>query len=98
MRRNSAHLFRRAFAAYLLGFLQVHLVGNQEDWQSQALKLRPDLQAAQLGVAASQSQYQLAKANRARSLTTAWVVRGISFTPHPWRDKAGTGAPGSRPT
>jgi len=54
------------------------LPGNQEDFQSQALKLRPDLQAAQFGVAASQSQYQLAKANRARSLTTTFDYTHVS--------------------
>jgi cobalt-zinc-cadmium efflux system outer membrane protein len=46
------------------------LNGNQEDLQALALKQRPDLLAAQQGVTASQSQYRLAKANRARSLTT----------------------------
>jgi outer membrane protein, heavy metal efflux system len=51
-----------------LAYAPLH--GNQEDLQALALKQRPDLMAAQLGVAASQSQYQLAKANRARSLTT----------------------------
>ena len=53
-----------------LAYAPLH--GNQEDLQSLALKLRPDFQAAQLGVAASQSQYQLAKANRSRSLTAAF--------------------------
>jgi len=59
-----------------LAYTPLH--GNQEDLQSQALKLRPDLQAAQLGVAASQSQYQLAKANRARSLTTTFDYTHVS--------------------
>jgi cobalt-zinc-cadmium efflux system outer membrane protein len=54
------------------------LRGNQEDLQSLALKQRPDLLAAQLGVAASQSQYQLAKANRSRSLTTTFDYTHVS--------------------
>ncbi len=53
-----------------LAYVPIH--GNQEDLQALALKQRPDLLAAQLGVTASQSQYQLAKANRARSLTTTF--------------------------
>jgi len=52
--------------------------GNQEDLQSLALKQRPDLQAAQQGVAASQSQYQLAKANRSRTLTTTFDYTHVS--------------------
>jgi cobalt-zinc-cadmium efflux system outer membrane protein len=59
-----------------LSFIPLH--GNQEDLQALALKLRPDLQAAQLGVAASESQYQLAKANRARSLTTTFDYTHVS--------------------
>jgi cobalt-zinc-cadmium efflux system outer membrane protein len=43
---------------------------NQEDLQMRALKLRPDLLAAQQGVTAAQSQFQLAKANGKRNLTT----------------------------
>jgi len=54
------------------------LRGNQEDLQSLALKQRPDLLAAQLGVAASQSQYQLAKANRSRSLSTTFDYTHVS--------------------
>jgi cobalt-zinc-cadmium efflux system outer membrane protein len=46
--------------------------------QALALKQRPDLLAAQLGVTASQSQYQLAKANRARSLTTTFDYTHVS--------------------
>src|SRR5208282_1546004 len=53
-----------------LAYVPLH--GNQEDLQSLALKQRPDLLAAQLGVTASQSQYQLAKANRSRSLSTTF--------------------------
>jgi cobalt-zinc-cadmium efflux system outer membrane protein len=45
---------------------------NQEDLQLRALKLRPDLLAAQQGVTASQSQFQLAKANGKRNLTTTF--------------------------
>ena len=59
-----------------LAYAPLH--GNQEDLQSLALKQRPDLLAAQLGVAASQSQYQLAKANRARSLTTTFDYTHVS--------------------
>jgi len=54
------------------------LRGNQEDLQSLALKQRPDLLAAQLGVEASQSQYQLAKANRSRSLSTTFDYTHVS--------------------
>jgi cobalt-zinc-cadmium efflux system outer membrane protein len=59
-----------------LSYAPLH--GNQEDFQSLALKLRPDLLAAQLGVTASQSQYQLAKANRSRSLTTTFDYTHVS--------------------
>jgi cobalt-zinc-cadmium efflux system outer membrane protein len=59
-----------------LAYAPLH--GNQEDLQSLALQQRPDLRAAQLGVAASQSQYQLAKANRARSLTTTFDYTHVS--------------------
>jgi cobalt-zinc-cadmium efflux system outer membrane protein len=45
---------------------------NQEDLQLRALKLRPDLMAAQQGVTAAQSQFQLAKANGKRNLTTTF--------------------------
>jgi cobalt-zinc-cadmium efflux system outer membrane protein len=54
------------------------LRGNQEDLQALALQQRPDLLAAQQGVTASQSQYQLAKANRARSLTTTFDYTHVS--------------------
>jgi cobalt-zinc-cadmium efflux system outer membrane protein len=59
-----------------LAYAPLH--GNQEDLQSLALQQRPDLQAAQLGVTASQSQYQLAKANRARPLTTTFDYTHVS--------------------
>lgn len=39
------------------------LTGTLEDLQARALRERPDMQAAQLGVTAAQSQIQLAKAN-----------------------------------
>jgi cobalt-zinc-cadmium efflux system outer membrane protein len=45
---------------------------NQEDLQLRAIKLRPDLMAAQQGVTAAQSQYQLQKANGKRNLTTTF--------------------------
>lgn len=45
---------------------------NQEDLQLQAMKLRPDLMAAQQGVTVAQSQYQLQKANGKRNLTTTF--------------------------
>jgi cobalt-zinc-cadmium efflux system outer membrane protein len=51
---------------------------NQEDLQLQALKLRPDLLAAQQGVTAAQSQYQLAKANGKRDLTTTLDYTHVS--------------------
>ncbi len=51
-----------------LTYTPVH--GNQEDLQSLALKQRPDLLAAQQGVTAAKSQYDLAKANGKRNLTT----------------------------
>jgi outer membrane protein, heavy metal efflux system len=59
-----------------LAYVPLH--GNQEDLQSLALKQRPDLLAAQLSVTASQSQYQLAKANRARSVTTTFDYTHVS--------------------
>jgi cobalt-zinc-cadmium efflux system outer membrane protein len=51
---------------------------NQEDLQLRALKLRPDLMAAQQGVTAAQSQYQLAKANGKRDLTTTLDYTHVS--------------------
>ena len=59
-----------------LAYTPLH--GNQEDLQALALRQRPDLQATQLGVAASESQYQLAKANRSRSLTTTFDYSHVS--------------------
>ncbi len=43
---------------------------NKEDLQAMALKVRPDLLAATQGVTAAQSQYQLARANGKRDVTT----------------------------
>jgi cobalt-zinc-cadmium efflux system outer membrane protein len=51
---------------------------NQEDLQLRALKLRPDLMAAQQGVTTAQSQYQLAKANGKRDLTTTLDYTHVS--------------------
>ena len=51
---------------------------NQEDLQLRALKLRPDLLAAQQGVTAAQSQFQLAKANGKRDLTTTLDYTHVS--------------------
>jgi cobalt-zinc-cadmium efflux system outer membrane protein len=59
-----------------LAYTAVH--GNQEDLQALALRQRPDLQAAQLSVAASKSQYQLAKANGKRDLTTTFDYTHVS--------------------
>lgn len=43
--------------------------GNVEDFQAKALQTRPDLRAAQLGVTAANSQYQLQKAIGKRDVT-----------------------------
>ena len=43
--------------------------GNLEDFEAKALQNRPDLRAAQQGVAAANSQYQLQKANGKRDVT-----------------------------
>ncbi len=43
--------------------------GNLEDFQSKALQNRPDLRAAQLGVAAANSQHELQKAIGKRDVT-----------------------------
>jgi cobalt-zinc-cadmium efflux system outer membrane protein len=51
---------------------------NQEDLQLRAIKLRPDLMAAQQGVTAAQSQYKLAKANGKRDLTTTFDYTHVS--------------------
>jgi len=59
-----------------LAYAPLH--GNQEDLQALALKQRPDLLAAQQGVTAAQSQYQLAKANGKRNLTTSLDYTHVS--------------------
>ncbi len=51
---------------------------NREDAQAIALGLRPDLLAAKQGVTAAQSQYQLAKANGKRNLTTTLDYTHVS--------------------
>lgn len=43
--------------------------GTLDDFQAKALKTRPDLQAAQLGVTAAKSQYALQRANGKRDFT-----------------------------
>jgi outer membrane protein, heavy metal efflux system len=52
-----------------LTYTPLHL--NKEDLQLMALKQRPDFLAAQQGVTAAQSQYQLARANGKRDLTAS---------------------------
>ncbi len=59
-----------------LAYTPLHL--NKEDLQAMALGLRPDLRAAQQGVAAAGSQYDLAKANAKRNLTTTWTTSHVS--------------------
>jgi len=54
------------------------LHGNKEDLQATALGLRPDLRAAEQGVTAAQSQYELARANGKRDLTTALDYTHVS--------------------
>jgi cobalt-zinc-cadmium efflux system outer membrane protein len=45
------------------------LHGNLEDFQAKALATRPDLRAAQQGIAAAQSQYELAKSQGKKDVT-----------------------------
>jgi len=52
--------------------------GNQEDFQALALKQRPDLIAAEQGVTSANSQYNLAKANAKRDLTTSLFYTHVS--------------------
>lgn len=62
-----------------LTYAPLHL--NKEDLQLMALKQRPDFMAAQQGVTAAQSLYQLAKANGKRDLSTTLLyshTAGIS--------------------
>ncbi len=51
---------------------------NKEDLQAMALGRRPDLLAAKQGVTAAESQYQLAKANGKRNLTTTLDYTHVS--------------------
>jgi len=59
-----------------LSYVPLH--ANKEDLQARALNLRPDLAAAKQGVAAADSQYDLAKANGKRALTTTWTYSHVS--------------------
>jgi cobalt-zinc-cadmium efflux system outer membrane protein len=59
-----------------LAYMPLH--ANKEDLQAMALGLRPDLLAAKLGVSAAGSQYDLAKANGKRSLSTTWDYTHVS--------------------
>ena len=59
-----------------LAYAPLHL--NQEDLQSMALKDRPDLIAAQRSITAAESQYNLAKANGKRDLTTTFFYTHVA--------------------
>jgi cobalt-zinc-cadmium efflux system outer membrane protein len=59
-----------------LSYTPLH--ANKEDLQAIALRLRPDFIAAQQGVTAAGSQYDLAKANGKRPLTTTWNYTHVS--------------------
>lgn len=59
-----------------LAYTPLHL--NREDLQAMALGLRPDLLAAKQGVTAADSQYQLAKADGKRNLTTTLDYTHVS--------------------
>jgi cobalt-zinc-cadmium efflux system outer membrane protein len=67
-----------------LSYTPLH--ANKEDLQAMALGLRPDLLAAKQGVTAAESQHNLARANRARPLTTTLdythvsALNSLSFT------------------
>jgi outer membrane protein, heavy metal efflux system len=54
------------------------LHGNLEDFQAKALASRPDLRAAQQGIAAAKSQYELAKANGKRDVTAQMNYTHVS--------------------
>ncbi|MGC2246799.1 MAG: TolC family protein [Terriglobales bacterium] len=54
------------------------LKGNLEDFQARALKERPDFRAAELGVAAAQSQIALAKANAKVDVTGTYDFDHVS--------------------
>lgn len=53
---------------------------NLDDLKALALRTRPDLQAAQFGVTAAQSQYRLAKANGKQDLSTTFNFSHVSGT------------------
>jgi cobalt-zinc-cadmium efflux system outer membrane protein len=59
-----------------LSYTPLH--ANKEDLQAMALGLRPDLLAAKQGVTAAESLNNLAKANRARPLTTTLDYTHVS--------------------
>jgi cobalt-zinc-cadmium efflux system outer membrane protein len=52
--------------------------GNVEDFQMQALKQRPDFQAAELGVTAARSQILLAKANAKVDVNGSYVFSHVA--------------------
>lgn len=52
--------------------------GNKEDFQTLALQQRPDFIAAQQSITSAQSQYQLAKTNAKRDLTTAFQFSRVA--------------------
>jgi cobalt-zinc-cadmium efflux system outer membrane protein len=54
------------------------LHGNREDFESLALKARPDLLAAKQGVLAAESNYQLQKANGKRNITASLYYTHVS--------------------
>ncbi|MFI5073243.1 MAG: TolC family protein, partial [Terriglobales bacterium] len=54
------------------------LKSSMEDLQAQALRERPDLQAAVLGITAAQSQILLAKANGKQDLSTTYDFSHVS--------------------
>jgi cobalt-zinc-cadmium efflux system outer membrane protein len=51
---------------------------NQPDLQAIALERRPDVRAAEQGIAAAQSQYRLARANAKRDLTTSFQFSHVT--------------------
>ena len=53
---------------------------NLDDLKAQALRTRPDLQAAERGVTAAKSQYTLAKANGKQDLNTSFNFSHVSGT------------------
>lgn len=59
-----------------LAYTPLHV--NKQDLELMALQHRPDLLAAKQGVTAAGSQYQLAKANSKRDLTTAFTYTHVA--------------------